>query len=147
VSNDSKDPIDLNAFVSSSSEKERVFGVDTSPQTTKPISPPTSAYCTGSDRRWAIAKWLLTVLVVIAGLGTWHGYYTSKTREILRLPEQERRVLYEHTKETLQTVCMHPTGPSVRDYCHEQAEFILRFPECDEACSRIVDSLPSRATR
>lgn len=41
--------------------------------------------------------------------------------------------LYDRTVESLGGVCRsHPTN--LEDFCRDQAELVVRFPECDAAC-------------
>ena len=67
---------------------------------------------------------------------------------VRRLPEAERRALYARTLRTLEASCA-PTerSPGLDDYCREQAEFLLNFPECDVACRALslkYSGLPTR---
>jgi hypothetical protein len=49
--------------------------------------------------------------------------------------------------ETLKSACANNVGPTMKDYCREQAEFIGLFAECDQACRALVLQLTSAPTR
>ncbi len=48
------------------------------------------------------------------------------------LPADQRAALTERTVANLREVCQGPERP--RDFCREQAELVLRLPECSGAC-------------
>jgi hypothetical protein len=78
---------------------------------------------------------LLTVAAVIAVLSL-RGP-DSETKAIGTLSATERRALYERTLQTLETTCDRTKRPhGLDDFCREQAEFVVKFPECDAACSQ-----------
>jgi hypothetical protein len=61
----------------------------------------------------------------------------AETKAIKALSEPERRALFGRTLRTLETTCDQTKRPrGLDDFCREQAEFVLKFPECDAACSR-----------
>lgn len=63
---------------------------------------------------------------------------TQIDREIRHLPDSQRTALYQRTLETLRSPCSHAGGDALSDFCREQAEFIQRFPECDDACRELA---------
>jgi hypothetical protein len=88
--------------------------------------------------------------IVIAATVTilWLWNSDAERKAILNLPPSERRALYERTLRTLETTC-NPQGRArgLDDFCRNQAEFIVRFPECDAACASVAEphrSAPSR---
>jgi hypothetical protein len=114
------------------------------PEGSSPDAPPMPA----APRLRRLAPYAAGALLV-AGLAGWWANRRAETRALLSLPAVERRALYERTLETLQSeACDAREGASgLREYCREQAEFIVRFPECDRACSELVKRtrLPSPA--
>ena len=98
--------------------------------------------------RWSsFLKRSATVLLVLAVIGTWFWQSRLRARELRDLPSQERRAFYERTLETLRTACSHPPGPELKEYCREQADLAVRFPECDEACREIARQFQPQATK
>lgn len=78
-------------------------------------------------------------LALMAAL-LWYASQVAERTAIAELPVQERRELYERTLHTLKTTCdpaRQPTG--LETFCHDQAELILQFPECDGACRALAD--------
>lgn len=69
-------------------------------------------------------------------------------REVLaRLPEPERRALYERTLHALTSTCQAtPRSSGLEDFCREQAQFVLRFPECDASCRALSQGLLAAAS-
>jgi cytochrome b pre-mRNA-processing protein 3 len=93
-----------------------------------------------------VALALVAAALVVVGVFLFDP--DTERRAVRRLPEAERRALYGRTLRTLETSC----APAERsrgldDYCREQAEFLLNFPECDAACRVIsvkISGLPTR---
>ena len=90
------------------------------------------------SRMHPICRWLAGGLVVIALVAFAIVHQTGSEREVRSLPDPERRALYQRTLETLKTTCANASGPTLREYCREQAEFMKNFPECDDACRALV---------
>ena len=78
---------------------------------------------------------LFTIVAAISVYAWWAG---EETRAVRRLPVEQRVGLYQRTMENLKTICDPAPGRSMRAFCREQAEFALRFPECDEPCRVIA---------
>jgi hypothetical protein len=73
----------------------------------------------------------LAALLALILLWAW----PSKERgAVLDMPASERAALLDRTIENLKTVCAGPGGLRLSDFCREQAELILKLPECDAAC-------------
>jgi hypothetical protein len=82
----------------------------------------------------AAAALLLSVAAVVAVLSLKGP--DAETKAITALSEAERRALYERILRTLETTCDQAKRPhGLDDFCKEQAEFIVKFPECDAACA------------
>lgn len=103
----------------------------------KPLSPQT--------RRSLVWLGGLAVLAFLGALATF--LHTRLDRELALMPTLERRTLYERTLETLRTACARAPGPTLTDYCREQADFIRRFPECDSECHELAARFTPQPTR
>ena len=78
---------------------------------------------------------LAGVATAVAAGTLWYASETAEGGAISQLPAAERKALFQRTLRTLSTTCAPSTKPSGLDpFCHEQAEFIVQFPECDDAC-------------
>ncbi|MBK7156953.1 MAG: hypothetical protein IPH72_35195 [Sandaracinaceae bacterium] len=94
-------------------------------------------------------RWRLRIVAVVAvalliGLSAWRAMRPS--RAIEGLPAAERRALYDRTIESLATVCRsHQVG--LADFCRDQAELVVRFPECDATCRAVADPHLPRGSR
>jgi hypothetical protein len=72
---------------------------------------------------------------VAVGMTLWFRAATGPRRAVMELPLTERRALYERTLQTLRASCDAKRGDDgLSDYCRQQADFILLFPECDAVC-------------
>ena len=54
----------------------------------------------------------------------------------------ERAAVYEETWRVLQVLC-NPPRPELRDYCRERARFLTPFPECEQRCHDLTETLLS----
>ena len=87
-----------------------------------------------------VAAIVATLAIAVAAGALWYASETAELGAISRLPAAERRALYQRTLRTLETSCAPTTKPSGLDqFCHEQAEFIVQFPECDQACLAVAN--------
>ena len=87
----------------------------------------------------------LLCLAAFAGLS-----YLQSEREassMRAMPEGERKALYERTMETLRTVCSGEHASAVPDLCRDQAELVVSFPECDDACRELARRHQPKPTR
>jgi cytochrome b pre-mRNA-processing protein 3 len=91
--------------------------------------------------------WVGGVLAVLLALAVAHFLQTRLDRELSDLPDSERRVLYHRTLETLRTTCRQPPGPQMAEHCRQEAEFVLRFPECDSECRELATRFIRRPSR
>jgi hypothetical protein len=88
-----------------------------------------------------LPAWIVLALVmagtVVSALWVWNR--GAETRAIRHLPADERRALYDRTLSVLRSPC----GPTRRTdalekFCHDQAQFIIEFPECDAECLAVA---------
>jgi hypothetical protein len=92
------------------------------------------------DRRSLVPALAFSLVIVLALVGLWIANEHAKDRAIRELPDAERKALYDHTLSTLRTVCATPHWPDgLRSYCRDQAELVVRFPECDAECRALAD--------
>ena len=85
---------------------------------------------------------------ILAALAVWSRSGGEETRALEQLSAAERRALYERTLHTLQSTCAPQTRPAgLTGYCREQAEFIERFPECDQTCRKLAQRNREKPSR
>jgi hypothetical protein len=103
-----------------------------------------------ADRRKRTFTGVGAVAIAIACLVVvvWLRGPDQESVAIRSLPEHERRALYDRTLGTLESSC----SPSRRrkgldDFCRTQAEFVVKFPECDARCASLAAKFRSTPTR
>jgi hypothetical protein len=80
-----------------------------------------------------------TALGVFALVVLWISSSGAERRAILRLSEDERGVLYHREFASFRTLCGEGRPrDALEKQCRERSEFLLEFPECDEACQGVV---------
>lgn len=80
-------------------------------------------------------RWILPTLLAVGVAALWIWTAGETPRALRALPDVQRRPLYERTLQNFQTLCGR-YGPARE--CQQQADFLLDFPECDDACRRAV---------
>lgn len=87
-----------------------------------------------------ISRWVLVLFIMLAAAVLfWIWSPAPQTRAIRDLPASDRHVLYERTLATLRSPCNPDKGADgLLEYCRQQAEFIVQFPECDAACATLA---------
>jgi hypothetical protein len=87
-------------------------------------------------------------LGALALAGLWWLGGRSEQQAISKLAPDERRALYERTLQNLKSTCRPERRPSgLDDYCQRQADFILKFPECDRACEDLATQQTNQPSR
>jgi cytochrome b pre-mRNA-processing protein 3 len=86
----------------------------------------------------------ITALLVMLAWSWWH--YASERDAIAQLSDTERKAFYERTLQTLQTTCSS-SSTGLAGYCAEQAELIVKFPECNDECRKLAQAYGPRPTR
>lgn len=99
------------------------------------------------SRMHPIWRWLVGGLVVAALAAFFVLQQIGPGREVRNMPASERRALYLRTIETLKSTCASVTGPTLKEFCREQAEFLGLFPECDGDCRARVLQLTASPSR
>jgi hypothetical protein len=96
-------------------------------------------------RALGIGLLVLLALGIIAG---WLWDRGAEKRALLNLPSDQRRAVYARELENLHALCAGgPTKEAMAGRCQAQGDFLLEFPECDEACRALVDEQRPRATK
>lgn len=100
--------------------------------------------------RWSAAYWFYAAVIsILTGaiifIWIWNQY--SEERALRALPEAQRRALYLRTLADLESVCAHPHGSDLDGHCRAQAEFMLQFAECDDACRQLAHRQLQTPTR
>lgn len=91
----------------------------------------------GSSLNWGGRRWLTVVLVgVVAVAVPWIWSIVGSLPHLSRLPPESRKALYARTLSDLE-LCTGPGGRLLAAHCDHQAEFILNFEECDNACKSL----------
>jgi hypothetical protein len=99
------------------------------------------------DARERALIWAVGALSFVL-LSVWLGWSLSAERRALdRMVPEQRRVIYEHTMESVRSLCQPPMSGDLRSRCRDQAEFLRLFPECGADCQRQIEPLLRRATR
>lgn len=89
-----------------------------------------------------------TVLLVMASFGLlWYWQGAAEARALESMSQVERRALYLRTRQNIQEVCGEHLMAGMAEFCREQAEFVVRFPECDTSCRSVAERISLRATR
>lgn len=85
-------------------------------------------------------------LVVIVVLILWLRALTAEQRAINSMDPQARAKLFQETWQGVQTLCRQQMDPSLVPRCRQEAQFLLKFPECDESCHLFLEpfAYPSR---
>ena len=92
---------------------------------------------TTASRTSRLAALLLITFAVVGGwlaLIAWHE--RQLTRAVRSLPPDVQEATYRRSYEELATTCA--TQPTLADHCSDEAEFILRFPQCRSDCEQLA---------
>jgi hypothetical protein len=100
-----------------------------------------------SHRARRVVVWLMISVVVIGGACAWAWMATEQDRAIRAMSPDDRLAFYQRTLQNLQSVCAGQFDGRLQKFCREQAQLVVRFPECDEQCDDLAQHLLSPATR
>ncbi|NVJ23861.1 MULTISPECIES: hypothetical protein [Myxococcus] len=90
----------------------------------------------------------VTLGVVLAVLAVVWGYLQGgENRAINAMSPAQREALFQETRDSFHLMCLGDAGPRLLQRCQKQAEFILRFSECDEACRQELEPVLRNAVR
>lgn len=104
------------------------------------------------ERRAQRKATIVTVLVLLLGLAAvfllWLSHRAQESDALRAIPLQQRRELFDITRQALLSVCAPESRPAGLDeYCQEQASFLLKFDECDTSCRQLVERSIPQPTR
>ena len=84
----------------------------------------------------AVVALALAVAAVVVLL-SWHQ--GDERRAITALPAGERAAIYAADLESFRSLCGRaPRLDALERTCRDKAEFMLLFPECDQACQQLA---------
>lgn len=115
-----------------------------------PASTPDGSTPDGPSPPRRIPRWADVALAVCGGaslVALVAFLLGADQRALQRLPAHERAALYERTMENLTSVCASEGRRSLHDFCRDQAQLALMFPECDRTCvatARELLRIPAR---
>lgn len=92
-------------------------------------------------------QWTIALVGALGLVGAWRLWGAHAGQELRELPAAERKALYSRTLETLESTCTRAARKSLGDYCRDQAEFALHFPECEATCRRLAHRYAPRSVR
>jgi hypothetical protein len=102
----------------------------------------------GGEKRVRQAVVLGVVLLVLVGV--WLYLQGGENRALNALSPAQRAALFQETRDSIRLMCLGDAGvkKGLQARCAQQADFLNRFPECDEACKReIAPFIIPEATR
>jgi hypothetical protein len=99
----------------------------------------------GGKSRKMIILLLGSVLVVM--LGVWLWLQGDEDRALKAMAPAQRQVLFQETQASFRTLCLSDAGPHFQPRCQQQAVFLHRFSECDDACRQELAAFLPRPTR
>lgn len=100
---------------------------------------------TRNEKRVRQGVTLGIVLLVLAGV--WAYLQGGENRAINAMSPAQREALFQETRDSFDLMCLGDAGPRLLRRCQKQAEFIQRFPECDEACRQELAPVLRNAVR
>ncbi|WP_426734150.1 hypothetical protein [Myxococcus faecalis] len=112
-------------------EEENIFTRDRAP--------------TRSQKRVRQTVTLGIVVLVLAGV--WAYLQGGENRALNALAPAQREALFQETRDDFRLLCMGDAGPKLLNRCQKQAEFLMRFSECDEACRQELAPMLRKAVR
>jgi hypothetical protein len=95
---------------------------------------PSSSQPQGRARLRRPASLLLVALLIIGVLLVLARALSSEQRALEKMDPQTRAALFQETWQGFQTLCQPQPAAGLASRCQEQAQFLLKFPECNAAC-------------
>ncbi len=79
---------------------------------------------------------VLGLVAVVCGVA-WLWVHSSTQSAILAMSPQQREAFYKEAWADQRTHCLGGDGPAEpKSSCLKRAQFLLLFPQCDEACRK-----------
>lgn len=101
-----------------------------------------------AQRKASIVTVLVLALALAAAFLLWLTHRAEEADALREMPAEERRELFEGTRQTLLAACAPETRPAGLDeYCRVQATFLLKFEECDASCQELAERSRPQPTR
>jgi len=100
---------------------------------------------TGREKRVRQAVVIGGVLLVL--FVVWMYLQGGENRAIKAMSPVQREALFMETRESFRLMCTGDAGTRFIERCHKQAEFLMRFDECDEACRREIAPMLRNSVR
>ena len=74
----------------------------------------------------------------------WLYFQGGENRALNAMAPAQRAAFYQETRDDLRLTCLTDAGVkrSLQPRCRKLADFLARFPECDEACKRDIALVP-----
>lgn len=116
---------------------------------TTPSLPGSSAVTSSHLRRRAWRRWfarLCGALLLLGALVLLARALTAEQRAIEQMEPQARAALFQETWGSFQVVCLPQVTSGLGDRCQQEAQFLLKFPECTATCREQLDAV-NHATR
>jgi hypothetical protein len=88
----------------------------------------------GGGATWKRQAMLVGLVLLFVFSGVWLYLNSSDERAIAAMSPAQRTTLFQETREAFRGNCVTGATPAAEARCHKQAEFLLHFPECDDAC-------------
>lgn len=99
------------------------------------------------DRWLRRGTWIGVVLLLLVGVFFW--LQGGENRALNALAPSQRQALFQETHDEFQELCLLTDGGTTRfpKRCAQHADFLVRFPECDDACKQELQPFLKRPTR
>jgi cytochrome b pre-mRNA-processing protein 3 len=92
-----------------------------------------------SEGRLRRLVWGGALLVGIALLAVWAWNRGAEQRALERLPAEVRHAMYSREMENFRTICgQGRRTDELESRCEEQAEFLVKFSDCDADCQTLA---------
>ncbi len=82
----------------------------------------------------------LILLAALAVVGAWLALIAWRERRlndaVLALPPDIQEAAFRRSYEELATICS--TEPKLVDHCSDEAQFVMRFPQCRSECRELA---------
>lgn len=111
--------------------------------TSLPLRRPRLPAGSQSDRSFTPLRHVLLwgALAIVVLLILWLRVLTAEQRAINNMEPQARAKLFQETWQGVQALCRSQTDSALAPRCRQEAQFLLKFPECDESCRRFLEPL------
>jgi hypothetical protein len=82
-----------------------------------------------------LRKGLVLGAVLLGSVGVWLWVQGSEGGGLRAMSPAQREAFYQEAWAAQRAKCLHPDGPrDPESRCRQRAQYLLQFPQCDEAC-------------